>query len=82
MLLRHVNDSVDALKSLCLALVNIGVIPYYLHQLDRVEGAVEFDVDTKRGTALMHRLREQLPGYAVPRYVSETPGEQSKKPIT
>jgi L-lysine 2,3-aminomutase len=54
------------------------VLPYYLHQLDRVVGAAHFEVPVERGMRLIQRLRQMLPGYAVPRYVRELPGRPSK----
>ena len=80
-LLRGVNDSVDALADLSRRLVELRVVPYYLHQLDRVAGAAHFEVPEMDGRRLVEALRSQLPGYAVPRYVRETPGECSKSPI-
>jgi EF-P beta-lysylation protein EpmB len=77
-LLRGVNDSVDALTGLSESLINLGVIPYYLHQLDRVAGAAHFEVDPEFGRQLIRQLRERVPGYAVPRYVQEIPGEPYK----
>ncbi|MEX2560643.1 MAG: EF-P beta-lysylation protein EpmB, partial [Pirellulales bacterium] len=78
-LLRGVNDDADVLTSLCRRLVDLRVIPYYLHQLDRVAGAAHFEVPQQVGLDLMARLRERLPGYAVPRYVQETAGETHKR---
>ena len=77
-LLRQINDSVAALCDLFECLVGAGVIPYYLHQLDRVAGAAHFEVDPCVGKRLIAQLRERLPGYAVPRYVREVPGESGK----
>ena len=59
-------------------LIEIGVVPYYLHLLDRVRGAAHFDVPESRALELVRHLRETLPGYAVPRLARETPGEPSK----
>lgn len=78
-LLESVNDSVDALEQLCRTLVNLRVQPYYLHQLDRVRGAAHFEVCRDVGLRLMQELRNRLPGYAMPTYVSENAGEQSKR---
>ena len=50
-----------------------------LHQLDRVAGAAHFDVTPQRGVELVRQLRTRLPGYAVPRYVRETPGAPNKE---
>lgn len=80
-LLRGVNDSVEALTDLCERLADLGLIPYYLHQLDRVQGAAHFEVPEDRGRRLVEALRHRLPGYAVPRYVRELPGEPFKQPL-
>jgi EF-P beta-lysylation protein EpmB len=80
-LLRGVNDSVEAQAGLCEGLVDLGVIPYYLHQLDRVAGAAHFEVAEETGRALVVELRRRLAGYAVPRYVRETAGGEFKEII-
>lgn len=80
-LLRGVNDSVDTQRELCLRLINVGVIPYYLHQLDRVAGTAHFEVPEQTGLNIIAALQAVLPGYAVPRYVRETAGAPSKLPI-
>jgi EF-P beta-lysylation protein EpmB len=78
-LVRGVNDSADTLAGLCERLIELRVSPYYLHQLDRVAGAAHFEVPESRGLELMQELRRRLPGYAVPRYVRETPGAPNKE---
>jgi EF-P beta-lysylation protein EpmB len=80
-LLAGINDAVEPLAELSLRLINSGVIPYYLHQLDRVSGTAHFEVPVSRGVALVEELRNRLPGYAVPQYVREVPGEQHKVPL-
>jgi L-lysine 2,3-aminomutase len=77
-LLRGVNDKLDVLAELFETLVNLRVLPYYLHQLDRVAGAAHFEVSRQAGFELIAALRQQLPGYVVPRYVEETPGMPNK----
>ena len=77
-LLRGVNDSVEALTALSERLFASGVLPYYLHLLDAVAGAAHFDVGASVGRELVAQLRARLPGYLVPRLVRETPGELSK----
>jgi EF-P beta-lysylation protein EpmB len=77
-LLRGVNDDPDTLTALNTALVRHGVLPYYLHLLDRVAGAAHYDVDETVAKGLIAALRGRLPGYLVPRLVRETPGELSK----
>lgn len=80
-LLAGVNDSVAALESLSTQLFAQGVLPYYLHQLDRVTGAAHFEVPEERGKALLGTLAERLPGYLVPRYVREIAGASGKTPL-
>ena len=77
-LLAGVNDSVDALCNLFERLANLRVMPYYLHQLDRVSGTAHFEVPVSRGIELIHQVRARLSGYAVPRYVQEQPGVPNK----
>lgn len=81
-LLRGVNDSVEVLAELCERLVNHGIVPYYLHQLDRVKGAAHFEVPEEQGAHLVAELAKRLPGYAVPKYVREDAGEPSKTLIS
>jgi len=80
-LLRGINDDADALADLSERLFAAGVLTYYLHQLDRVQGAAHFEVDDKRALALMEALRARLPGYLVPRLVREVGGDASKRPL-
>jgi EF-P beta-lysylation protein EpmB len=77
-LLRGVNDDLQSLAALCLRLVELRVMPYYLHLLDRVSGAAHFEVAQSRAIELVRELRARLPGYAVPRLVREVPGALSK----
>jgi EF-P beta-lysylation protein EpmB len=77
-LLKGVNDSVEVLEELSWRLSETGILPYYLHQLDRVEGTAHFEVAEEEGRRLIAALQNLLPGYAVPRYVKEIAGEKSK----
>lgn len=77
-LLKGINDTSDTLVELFEKLANCGVVPYYLHQLDRVQGAAHFETTVKKGLQLMKQISERLPGYAVPKYVREIPGRKSK----
>jgi L-lysine 2,3-aminomutase len=77
-LLRGINDDVEVQAELCRRLVDLRVLPYYLHQLDRVRGAAHFEVPVEQGRKIVEALRQRLPGYAVPRFVHEVPGEGSK----
>jgi len=80
-LLRGVNDSVDALVALSERSFAAGVLPYYLHQLDRVAGVAHFEVDDARARALHTELATRLSGYLVPRLVREIPGDTGKRPL-
>ena len=80
-LLAGVNDNLSALSELSESLFELGILPYYLHLLDPVEGARHFDVPDQRGTELINQLRENLPGYLVPKLVREQPEAGSKIPI-
>lgn len=77
-LLRGVNDDVDALATLSHTLYGAGVLPYYLHLLDRVQGAAHFDLPEPEALALHAALLARLPGYLVPTLVREIAGEPSK----
>ncbi|MHB8912132.1 MAG: EF-P beta-lysylation protein EpmB [Lysobacter sp.] len=80
-LLRGVNDSVEALADLSQRSHAAGVLPYYLHQLDRVEGAAHFEVDDARARQLHTALAARLSGYLVPKLVREVVGDPGKRPL-
>jgi L-lysine 2,3-aminomutase len=77
-LLAGVNDSADALCDLSESLWSAGVLPYYLHLLDRVSGSAHFEVGESHARELMRLLATRLPGYLVPRLARESPGAASK----
>ncbi|MDO4427318.1 MAG: EF-P beta-lysylation protein EpmB [Moraxella sp.] len=80
-LLKGVNDDADTLVALSHALFGAGVLPYYLHILDKVAGAVHFDVLEEVAIRLYWQLLERLPGYLVPKLVQELPNQPYKTPI-
>jgi EF-P beta-lysylation protein EpmB len=80
-LLRNINDDVRTLIRLSERLQHAGIVPYYLHLLDRVSGAAHFEVDEAKARALIVAMRRQIPGYLVPALVRDQPGELSKTPI-
>ena len=80
-LLAGVNDSVEDLVALSEALFQAGVLPYYLHLLDKVDGAAHFDVDETRALQLHAALTAKLPGYLVPKLVREIPGAAAKTAV-
>ena len=77
-LLRDINDSATTMIALSEALYDASVLPYYVHLLDPVQGALHFDVDTTRAQVIADTMRTALPGYLVPRFVREIPGETAK----
>jgi len=81
-LLRGVNDNAQSLIGLSRRLIELRVMPYYLHQLDRVTGAAHFEVPISRGKEIIEQMRRALPGYAVPRYVQELAGQPYKRVLT
>jgi EF-P beta-lysylation protein EpmB len=77
-LLKGINDDVDTLADLSRALFDTGVLPYYLHVLDRVSGAAHFDIPQVRAQELAGALAACMPGYLVPRLVREVEGAPAK----
>ena len=80
-LLHGINDQATILSELSEALFAQGILPYYLHLLDKVQGSAHFDVPTDKALALMTELRSQLPGFLVPKLVREQDGLPHKQPI-
>ena len=81
-LLAGVNDSAAALSALSERLFIAGAMPYYLHLLDKVQGAAHFDVPELRALALLADITATLPGYLVPKLVREVAGAPSKLAVT
>ncbi len=79
-LLKDVNDDAGILAALSFRLFEQRILPYYLHRLDRVQGAAHFDLPETRSCSIYRQLRERLPGYLLPRLVDEIPGTKSKTP--
>ena len=80
-LLHQVNDNAETLIDLSQRLHDCGVMPYYLHLLDKTRGAMHFDVGQQKALDIMREMRARLPGYLVPRLVREQAGENSKTAI-
>ncbi|MDF1642764.1 MAG: EF-P beta-lysylation protein EpmB [Pseudomonadales bacterium] len=80
-LLKGVNDDAAVLAQLSQRLFECGILPYYLHLLDPVQGAAHFDASEKKAGNLMAAVIKVLPGYLVPRLVRERPGAASKTPL-
>ena len=80
-LLRDINDSAAVQAQLSEALFDAGILPYYLHLLDKVAGASHFDTPETKAITMMRQLHQQLPGFLVPKLVREIGGEAHKTPI-
>lgn len=83
-LLRGVNDRAETLIELSEKLFSCGVLPYYLHLLDRARGTAHFDLPREHASALYRTLHARLPGYLLPRFAEEIAGAQGKQllPLT
>ncbi|MBW5932820.1 EF-P beta-lysylation protein EpmB [Klebsiella michiganensis] len=80
-LLRGVNDNANTLADLSNALFDAGVMPYYLHVLDKVQGAAHFMVSDEEARAIVRELLTLVSGYLVPKLAREIGGEPSKTPL-
>lgn len=80
-LLRGVNNSVEQQVYLNEAVFDAGIMPYYLHVLDKVQGAAHFDVNVQEARHIMAGVIKRLPGFMVPKLVTEIGGQPGKTPI-
>ncbi|MDD2801030.1 MAG: EF-P beta-lysylation protein EpmB [Methylococcales bacterium] len=78
-LLKGVNDQVDTLCALSEKLFHHGVIPYYLHLLDKAAGTGHFEISETQAVELIKEVQATLPGYLVPKLVKEVAGQNSKQ---
>lgn len=81
-LLRKINDSLEVQVELAEKLFDLGVLPYYLHLLDRVQGAAHFELPEVEARRLFGEMGQHLPGYLMPRLVREERGRGSKTLIS
>lgn len=80
-LLKRINDDLRTQTDLAFRLFECGILPYYIHQLDRVHGSQHFEVSLEEGRKLYEKMRATLPGYLLARYVTEQSGSASKIPL-
>ena len=78
-LLQGVNDDIDCLEKLSRQLFAAGILPYYLHLLDRAKGTAHFEVSQERADELIQAMKKRLPGYLVPKLAREIAGADSKQ---
>ena len=80
-LLKGINDNSHQLICLSEKLFDAGIMPYYLHMLDPVQGASHFDVPEAQAVEIFNQIQSELPGFLVPKLVQERAGETSKSLI-
>ncbi len=80
-LLRGVNDNVETMKALTHKLLMCRVRPYYLYQLDLIQGSSHLQVPVAKGLEIIEGLRGHTTGYSIPQYVIDAPGGGGKVPI-
>ena len=80
-LLNNINNNAETLSQLSEQLFDKGILPYYLHLPDKVEGTRHFDISEQEAIALHRQLLKKLPGFLVPKLVKESPGATSKTPL-
>ena len=80
-LLKDINNSAQILADLSYRLFDAGIMPYYLHVLDKVKGAHHFDLSSEEINLIYKDVLENLPGYLVPKLVREIAGEKNKTPL-
>lgn len=80
-LLKGVNDNAEVLSELSQRLFSLGIIPYYLHLLDKATGTGHFEVTETEALALIRQVQSVLPGYLAPKLVKEVAGAKSKQSI-
>ncbi|MBA4696741.1 MAG: EF-P beta-lysylation protein EpmB [Legionella sp.] len=77
-LLKGINDDAAILASLSEQLFKVGILPYYLHLLDKVTGIAHFDVPLEEALQIYRLLQEKVSGYLLPKLVRETPFKKHK----
>jgi len=79
-LLKGINDDLETMRALCNGLVRMRVRPYYLYQAQVLGGTAHFRTTIERGIALMEALQGRITGFAIPKYILDTP--YGKVPLT
>lgn len=77
-LLKGINDNCQTLQQLSEQLFSSGILPYYLHLLDKAKGTAHFEVEQSDAIKIHQQLQAVLPGYLVPKLVKEQAGEMAK----
>jgi lysine 2,3-aminomutase len=80
-LLRGINDSVEAQTGLCHGLLKIKVRPYYLFQCDEVQGTEHLRTPVETGMKIIEGMRGHTSGLAIPTFVIDLPQSGGKVPL-
>ncbi|MBI2980562.1 MAG: KamA family radical SAM protein [Chloroflexi bacterium] len=80
-LLRGVNDSVEAQMALCHGLLRIKVRPYYLFQCDEVQGTEHLRTPVEVGIKVIEGMRGHTSGLAIPTFVVDLSHGGGKVPL-
>lgn len=80
-LLKGINDDAKTLIQLSETIFDVGIMPYYLHLFDQVQGAAHFDVTEEKAVSIAKEMLASLPGFLMPKLVREIAGETNKTPI-
>ncbi len=73
-LLRGVNDSVEALLDLCFALLDDAkIMPYYFYLCDMIPNSEHWRLTLGEAQRLQHQIMGYLPGFATPRMICDVP---------
>ncbi|MBL8740139.1 MAG: KamA family radical SAM protein [Myxococcales bacterium] len=80
-LLRGVNDDPDVLAALFRGLVKARTRPYYLLQMDPVQGTGHLRTPLERSLEIVSALQGRLTGIALPKFIVDTPGGLGKVPL-
>lgn len=80
-LLKGINDNASTLVELSEKAFDVGILPYYLHLVDPVQGAAHFDVKEETAIKIVQEMLATLPGFLMPKLVREIAGQANKTPI-
>ncbi len=72
-LLKGINDSSAKMMALCRKLIINRVRPYYVFHPHLVAGTAHLRVSLREGQGIMKSLRGNISGFAIPRYIVDTP---------
>jgi lysine 2,3-aminomutase len=81
-ILKGINDTVSAQRTLLYRLSEIGISPYYLHCPDRTAGNSHFWVPVRKIHKIVKSLQGWQSGVCIPRIMIELPGGEGKAEIS